>query len=367
MRALIFQSNAAAMSEKRAESSQVKELWNIFAYKKWKMDNIIGIGNALVDVLAHIPDDSVLSSLGLAKGSMQLIDARRYHEISTGIAALNPSRATGGSAANAILALARLGRKPGLIGKIGNDANGRFYAATFADAGVNAIFSHSDMPTGVASTFVSPDGQRTFATHLGAAATLEPIDINREALKPYKYLYLEGYLVQNHALIEHAVELAKELGMKVCLDMASYNIVEQDHSFFKKIISESIDIVFANEEEAHAFTGLTPEESLDAIAAMCDTVIVKLGARGSISRSRALKCEHAECQAQHVENVTDTTAAGDFFTAGFMYAFTAGCPLGVCLQAGTALSSAVIQVTGTALPSATWDSLRKQVRKLCKE
>ena len=330
------------------------------------MDKIIGMGNALVDALAHIEDDGMLAAMNLPKGSMQLIDEKRFGEVSESIKGLDPSRATGGSAANAMLALAHLGRTPGFIGKVGDDEYGRFYSGTMTAAGVNACFRKASMPTGVASTFISPDGQRTFATFLGAAAALEPEDLDEEMLRGYKYLYLEGYLVQNHALMNRAVGLAKKLGMKVCLDMASYNIVEADREFFTKLVDESVDIVFANEEESFAFTGLEPEKSLERIASMCDTVIVKLGARGSIARSKTAPGGFASCDAGEVEKVVDTTAAGDFFTAGFMYAFTAGCPLEVCLKAGTLLSTAVIQVTGTALPENTWEEIRTKTSTLCK-
>lgn len=329
------------------------------------MDKIIAMGNALVDVLGHIGDDSALRDMGLPKGSMQLIDERRFEVVSARIGAFNPSRATGGSAANSALALAHLGREAGFIGKVGGDEYGRFYTDTLLAAGVRPYFSHTAMPTGVASTFISPDGQRTFATFLGAAATLGPDDIGAEMLQGYKYLYLEGYLVQNHALVEKAVGLAKSLGMKICLDMASYNIVEADRDFFTRLVGDSIDIVFANEEESRAFTGHDPEESLGEIAASCDTVIIKLGAEGSIAQSKSIGGGRARCKAGRVARVVDTTAAGDFFTAGFMYALTAGCPLEACLRAGTLLSTEVIQVTGTALPEATWQKLRTGIANIC--
>lgn len=125
------------------------------------MDKIIGIGNALVDILAHISSDDALKKMNLPKGSMQLIDEQKFSEVSLKINELNPGRATGGSAANAMLALAHLGRTPGFIGKVGNDDFGRFYADTMMNAGAQTNFLHTAMPTGVASTFISPDGQRT--------------------------------------------------------------------------------------------------------------------------------------------------------------------------------------------------------------
>ena len=127
-----------------------------------------------------------------------------------------------------------------------------------------------------------------------------------------------------------------------------------------------MDIVFANEEESRAFTGLEPEAAAERMATMCDTVIVKLGAAGSMARSRSVRGGAARVPAGRVEHVVDTTAAGDFFTAGFMYALTEGCDLETCLRAGTLLSTAVIQVTGTALSDEKWSEIRKETDALCK-
>ena len=132
--------------------------------------------------------------------------------------------------------------------------------------------------------------------------------------KGYTYLFIEGYLVQDHDMILRAIELAKEAGLQICLDMASYNIVEQDHDFFSLLINKYVDIVFANEEEAKAFTGKEPEEALDVIAKMCSIAIVKLGARGSLIRKGT---EEVHVHAVTVDRVIDTTGAGDYFAAGF--------------------------------------------------
>lgn len=331
------------------------------------MDKITGIGNALVDVLAHIGDDAVLSEMGLPKGSMQLIDERRFGEISRKISSLRPSRAVGGSTSNTMLALGRLGRTPGFIGKIGNDEYGRFYGDTLTAAGVKGQFSHTPMATGVASTFISADGQRTFATYLGAAAALEPDDLGLEMIRGYRIICIEGYLVQNRPLLMRAIELAHQAGLKVSLDLSSYNVVEQEHALFEALLNcGAVDILFANEEESRAYTGMDPEAALAELSRYCDTVVVKLGAHGSIARSRSVMGKVARVAALKPERgVVDTTAAGDFFTAGFLYALTAGCRLDVCLKAGTLMATQVIQVTGTALADDTWRRLRTNMRTLC--
>lgn len=333
------------------------------------MSKIIGIGNALVDILAHIPNDESLAEMNLPKGSMQLIDRNSYISVRGRMNSLAPKRATGGSAANTMLALAHLGDTVGLIGKIGKDTDGVFYETTDKAAGIETRFLYSDLPTGIASTFISPDGQRTFATYLGAAETLLPDDICDVMFDGYDCLYLEGYLVQNHTLVDRIVSLARSRKMRICLDLSSYNIVSCDIEYFTTLVNKYIDVVFANEEESRAFTGLAPQEALHAIAACCDTAVVKLGADGSIAERRGNTCresETASCPAGKVSQVVDTTAAGDFFAAGFLHALSCGCSLKTCLEAGTVLSSEIIQVVGTELSTDCWNNIRGRVNnKVC--
>lgn len=321
------------------------------------MKQIIGIGNALVDALYRVENDNILNELHLPKGSMQLIDTDRYQAISQRMQDSPAGLATGGSACNTILALAALGALPGLIGKTGNDEMGRFFAANCRKHGIRSFLLPSHLPTGVASTFITPDAQRTFGTYLGAAATLEAEDVKAEMLDGYHYLYLEGYLVQNHELIEHTVRLAREKGLKVCLDMASYNIVEADRDFFGHLL-EMTDIVFANEQEAQAFTGHAPAEAAKRMAEICETAVVKLGAEGAIAIAGEERCE---VKALPITVVVDTTAAGDFFSAGFLYNHARERNLRECLNAGTQLASEVIRVVGTQLDADTWKDIRAAV------
>lgn len=174
------------------------------------MDKIIGLGNALVDVLATLKDDTLLDEMGLPKGSMQLIDDAKLQQINERFSRMKTHLATGGAAANTILGLACLGAGTGFIGKIGNDAYGNFFRANLQRNGIEDKLLVSDLPSGVASTFISPDGERTFGTYLGAASTLKAEDLTLDMFKGYAYLLIEGYLVQDHDMILHAIELAKE-------------------------------------------------------------------------------------------------------------------------------------------------------------
>lgn len=325
------------------------------------MDKIIGMGNALVDVLVRIDDDSLLEKLHLPKGSMQLIQEDTLSEIRKYTSGMKIHRSTGGSAGNTVCALAALGANPGFIGKVGQDETGAFFGDTLRQRGVNALLATCDLPSGIASTFISTDGERTFGTYLGAAATLRAEDLSRKMFAGYNYLYIEGYLLQDHDLMLRAVQLAKEEGLQVCLDMASYNVVEAERDFFDQLIVKYVDIVFANESEALAYTGKTPHEALEEIASKCSIAVVKTGKEGSLVKKGTEVIQLLSCP---VDNVLDTTGTGDFYAAGFMYGLTCGYSLEKCVQISTILATAVIQEVGTTLPAKKWDEIKLNIESL---
>lgn len=325
------------------------------------MDKIIGMGNALVDVLVRIDDDSLLEKLHLPKGSMQLIQEDTLSEIRKYTSGMKIHRSTGGSAGNTVCALAALGANPGFIGKVGQDETGAFFGDTLRQRGVNALLATCDLPSGIASTFISTDGERTFGTYLGAAATLRAEDLSRKMFAGYSYLYIEGYLLQDHDLMLRAVQLAKEEGLQVCLDMASYNVVEAERDFFDQLIVKYVDIVFANESEALAYTGKAPHEALEEIASKCSIAVVKTGKEGSLVKKGTEVIQLLSCP---VDNVLDTTGAGDFYAAGFMYGLTCGYSLEKCVQISTILATAVIQEVGTTLPAKKWDEIKLNIESL---
>ena len=325
---------------------------------KKTMKRITGIGNALTDVLARVKDEKVLDMLGLPKGSMQLIDDSRLPDIRSAMKQMRVSRATGGSAGNTMLALANLGASPTFIGKVGDDETGRFYAYNATEKGICTLLVRSELPSGIAHTFITPDGERTFATYLGAAGDMQADDLMETMFDDCDYLYIEGYLVQNHALIRRAIEMAKARGIKICLDLASYNIVEADHAFFTELVTEYVDVVFANEEEARAFTGMEAEEALQELGKLCEVAVVKMGKRGS-----AILCQGQRTfvESMEVSRVVDTTGAGDFYAAGVVYGLLNGWDMERCAKAGSLLAGHVIQVIGTTLPDETWEQINAAI------
>ena len=320
------------------------------------MKKVLGMGNALIDNLLLVENEDLLREFALPKGSMQLIDTARYCHIRRHTAQLAARHTTGGSACNTILAIAHLGGSPGLIGKVGLDDLGQTFAQACADSRIMPHLLHHDtLPTGVASTFITPDGQRTFATYLGAAATLEAAEVSPRWFEGYDLFYIEGYLVQNHALIEAAVRLARQAGLTVCIDLASYNVVEAERDFFLQLLTQT-DIVFANEQEAEALTGSNRVgENLENLAKLCRIAVLKVGKDGVWVRHGDVQLHHP---AREVEKVVDTTAAGDYFSAGFLHAYTLGASPEECAALGSLLAGHIVEVVGTALPEATWQSIR---------
>jgi sugar/nucleoside kinase (ribokinase family) len=316
------------------------------------------MGNALIDVLVTLDNDDLLQEMELPKGSMTLIDTEKFHLINKHFSTMQTHLATGGSAGNTIRSMAWLGAATGFIGKVGHDTYGEFYANQLKARSTEALLSVSpELPSGVASTFISTDGERTFGTYLGAAATMHAEELTATMFKGYTYLYLEGYMVQDHHLILRAIELAKDAGLQICIDLASYNIVEQERDFFALLINKYVDIVFANEEEAKAFTGQTATEALDILGRLCSIAVVKVGAAGSYIKKGS---ETIFVDAGKATKV-DSTGAGDYYAAGFLYGLTSGFGLEKCGKIGSLLARHIIQVIGAELPEQTWNEIKKEV------
>ncbi len=327
-----------------------------------KKKSVLGIGNALIDVLITITDDAVLQKFGLPKGSMTLVDAILSAEIKKETKNSTRSIQTGGSAANTVHGIAKLGGQCGYIGKISADEFGDFYLEDFRNNKINTHFFYSETGTGHATGLISPDSERTFGTYLGAAMELTADEMTHDIFRDYGILHIEGYLVQNHALIEAAMRIAKENDLLVSIDMASFNIVEANIDFLHRIIREYVDIVFANEEEATSLTGKNPEEALLEIAEMCSIAVVKLGANGSLIKSGDRVIRINAISAKSI----DTTGAGDIYAAGFLYALTESLDLEIAGKIGSLLAGNVVEIIGAKIPDETWRKLLPQIELLKK-
>ena len=301
-----------------------------------------------------IDNDNVLGKFSLPKGSMTLVDQKKSVMVKSETIQFEKSCTCGGSAANTIHGLAMLGVPTGFIGSIGNDDMGDFFEKDMAEAGVNTILQRQLTPTGTAVALISPDSERTFATHLGAAVELYSDMIKESDFENYDLLYFEGYLIYNKPLVEKACKTAKENNMKIAMDLSSYNVVLEKLDDFREIVTKYVDIVFANEEEAKAFTGLNTEDSLKEISQMCDITVLKIGKDGSwIKRGEEIiriNAISADCK--------DTTGAGDLYAAGFLYGLATDEPLEKCGIYGALLSGKVIEVVGAKMDNIKWAEIK---------
>jgi sugar/nucleoside kinase (ribokinase family) len=324
------------------------------------MRKILGMGNALTDILLQIDNDEVLSSLNLLKGGMQLINTERSEEISASVTNYAKKMATGGSASNTINGITRLGMNAGFVGKIGKDDIGLFFTNDSISNGVQPHLLLSETPSGCCTVLVSPDSERTLCTYLGAACELEASDLKSEMFAGYDIFHIEGYLVQNHDLIRTAVKLAKQEGLKVSIDLASYNVVEANLDFLHEIVREFVDIVFANEEEARAYTGHEPEEALNVISEHCEIAIVKVGKDGSLIKSNTEKVQIKP----RLANCIDTTGAGDLYAAGFLFGLASDYSLEVCGKIGSLVSGNVVEVLGAKMSDEVWETIHADMKQI---
>ena len=321
---------------------------------------ILGIGNALVDIITMLNDDQIINRLNLPKGSMTLVDREMSDRIQHEIGNEKRLVVTGGSVANAINGVANLGVPCGFLGTVGIDELGKLFEEEQKGQGIMPLLIHSDLPTGRAVGLVEPNGERTFATYLGAASNLTPDDITAERLQGFDIFFIEGYLVYNHALIMAAASAAKKAGLTIALDLASYNVVEANRELLEELVDDYVDIVFANEEEAVAFTGLQPQEAVVNLANRVDIAVVKIGKEGAYVQQGMER--HLVPAAGDL--VVDTTGAGDFFAAGFLSGLAKGYNLEKSGKLGALLASRVIRVPGAKLTAEEWVEIRRIEEKL---
>ena len=196
-------------------------------------------------------------------------------------------------------------------------------------------------------------------TYLGAALEMRHTELTPEIFDGYEYFYIEGYLVQDHELISNAVRIAKERGLQVALDLASFNIVEENLGFLHDLVDRHVDILFANEQEAAAFTGeKNPLEALDKIARKCSIAVVKVGTRGAYVKHRG-RVDHIGIMGN--ARRVDSTGAGDFYAAGFLFGLCRGLSMEQCGTIGSIAAGKVIEVVGTTFDEKVWDEIRRMV------
>ncbi|WDF72777.1 adenosine kinase [Novosphingobium sp. KACC 22771] len=319
--------------------------------------DVIAIGNAIVDVLAPASEEQI-AALGLAKGGMTLVEPERAREL---YAAMGPAREiSGGSAANTLAGLAQLGAQCAFIGQVANDQFGNVFAHDIRAGGIgfDTPVRNDEPATAQCLIFVTPDGQRTMNTFLGASQFLPAEALDESVIASARVLYLEGYLwdpEEPRRAMRRAIAAARAAGREVAFTMSDAFVISRHGDDFRALIEEGqIDILFANEHELAALTGLEDfHEGLDQLAAKVPCVVVTRSEQGAHAVRRG---EAAHVPAQPIDKVVDTTGAGDLFAAGFLFGHVRGMALEKCLTLGAICAAEIISHYG-ARPEADLKAL----------
>jgi len=308
--------------------------------------DVLAIGNALVDVIAHA-DDDLLTARGIPKGSMQLVDAPTAEEV---YAAMGPAvEVSGGSAANTIAGLASLGGKGAFVGKVTKDQLGDIFRHDITALGVE--FTTPPLldgpPTGRCMVLVTPDAQRTMQTCLGSAGLVSPDDIDPDQVKRAGVTYFEGYLWDappaKQAYVK-AAEVAHAAGRKTALTLSDTFCVERHRNEFLELVDGHVDVLFANEHEIMAlYQTDSLESAIEAVRGRCDVAAITRSENGAVLVTRT---DVAIVPAHPVERVVDTTGAGDLFAAGFLFGLSRGLPLPECGRIAAICASEIISHIG---------------------
>jgi sugar/nucleoside kinase (ribokinase family) len=309
--------------------------------------DVVGIGNALVDVLSHEPDE-FLDREGLVKGAMSLIDAERAEHL---YAAMGPAtEISGGSAANTMVGIASLGGRAAFVGRVRDDQLGTVFAHDIGASGVRfeTPAAIDGLPTGRCLIIVTSDAERTLNTFLGAAAEIGPEDVSRELVGAAQVTYLEGYLFDQPSAKEafrDAARLAHDAGRRVALTLSDGFCVDRHRDDFRALVEHEVDVLFANEAEICALYEVDGfDDALQNVLHHCEIAALTRSAKGSVIVSGD---EVHVVDAHPVDGaVVDTTGAGDLYAAGFLYGLTHGYDLGRCGRLGAIAASEVISHLG---------------------
>lgn len=316
---------------------------------------ILGLGAACVDLLIPVTD-SFLKKVPGQKGGSQPIDFETLTELvqSGGI---EPRMIAGGSCANTIKTLANLNVKSALFGTIGQDPLGKSFSDSIQRMGVIPLLKYSTYPTARVICLITPDGQRTMRFFSGSSQdmTEKLLDIKPDLFKGVKIVHIEGYLLRNGNLVKKTMQLAQEAGVKVSIDLASFEVVKEHSNLILELLTDYVDIVFANRDEVYALTGLPPYESCLKLQEICPVCVILMGKDGCLVGSNGILLESPAFAAQ----VVDTTGAGDLFASGFLYGYLKGESLEKCARRGNYLGASATEITGTEFDQEKWTAIRR--------
>ena len=306
---------------------------------------ILGIGNAIVDILCKVSDEFLVKN-SLTKSTMKLVDETEFKKLLTSLKI--EETISGGSVANSIVGLSQLGNKVGFLGKINDDDLGNKYEEGLKKEKVEYIYTKKlePIPTGSCLILITPDSERTMCTFLGTAGKINDQDVKEEKIKNADIIFLEGYL-WDEGEPKKAFDKAIKHANKVAMSLSDLFCVERHKSHFLDLVKNKLDIIFANEQE---IMSLTDTKSFDDVVAFCKQIkknfIITRGEKGAISINKG---EIIECKAAKSLDIKDLTGAGDLFAAGYLHGYINNMSFKESLEKGTELSSKIIQKIGARI------------------
>jgi sugar/nucleoside kinase (ribokinase family) len=316
---------------------------------------ILGIGAPIIDYVVMTTDD-FLAQLPGEKGGMVPIDYETLLSILKNCKS-PPLAIAGGSGANTIKGLAHFGHHCGLIGKIGNDTAGEKFLESMRALKIKPYLCKATTPTAQVACLITPDGERTMRTFLGATQEMTAQDLDPKVFQGVKLVHIEGYSLLNGDLTETAMQYAKDSGAKVSYDLGSFEVVKGHRERILGLLSKYVDIIFGNKDEIQALFQLNPEKGCTALSQLCETAIVLLGKEGCIVGT---KSGQVHCPAFVVDAV-DTTGAGDLFASGFLHGYLHGVSPEECARYGALTAATVIQAHGVDIPVETWQEIKAKM------
>lgn len=320
--------------------------------------SVLGIGDPIIDLIYQV-DDSLLERLKIEKGGSVKIDFPSFIKLLT-ILPQGPLKIVpGGSCANTLKGLSCLGQKTAFIGKVGKDEMADKFAQSLNVYNITSLLISSEKNTSQLASLVTPDGQRTMRCCLGAANDLKDHDIEDNPFIDIKHLHMDGYMLHNDNVVMKSAKLAKCLGASVSIDLASFEVVHTYKKLIQNLLGEYIDIVFANEAEAKALTGLDPEEACRTLQEQCPIAVILVGKDGCWV---GCKGQVFHCPTTPLE-VIDSTGAGDLFASGFLHGFLENLPLETCAKYGNLTGGACVITVGAELPKETWEEVQKNMHE----
>jgi fructokinase len=310
---------------------------------------ILGIGNAIIDVLARV-DDKFLAKKNLVKGSMKLINKSEFEDLKKNI--IIEKIVAGGSVANTMAGIAYLKGSASFIGKINSDDFGEMYKKSLED--INIKFSYINknevLPTGASIILITPDSERTMCTYLGISSHLSENDIKANSISDHALIFLEGYLWDkgtSEKMFKHAINIAKQKKVKIAMSLSDIFCVTRHKNDFYNLLINDLDILLGNENEINELTDLKNlSDSVKQLKKLNKLIIITRSDKGSLAINNS---KIIECQSLKVEKVQDLTGAGDLFAAGFLKEYLDKSDIKKCLNTGSILASRVIQKIGARL------------------